>query len=495
MKKIFALMLALLCATFVGVSCTPNDGTEGGGDGVLGDAFEITFSDISANYAKYDCTPKSSGMLYLLTTSQDLADRTDMWKGTTPEEIMGSFLQSLVNYSMLNVEPDEINSYKGALDMPKEVARFSNDDVVTIYAVGVKVLQKQAINDGTEIVLKAELATEVTAVEVPFLPYPTLSPSETSCDVTSAAGVAELDCVLENSIEGVGVSFREVPSWITPSWADNKLNIVYEANTAAVSRRGRFQVCYGEFITPFEVVVTQEKDASAQAVTFNLTIKETNFCSITVDVDCSDDNVQYLLKKTKKVDNIDWLDKVEKDLSESSHTILTGDVKDYVIKMNTTFYDYDGYDYYVYVYAVKSDNLGITALSDVVYKLATIDISEYPELTLVEDDKVKWDQDRSCYMVFADPGEVLTISYNVTHPVAGATVKNNGGSIYDQWGVIEEELPVIDSEAKTIKLTVSPYNSSKSQHYCDIYLKYTNESDDTWGVTTKLRVIHNTPEE
>ena len=32
MKKIFTLMLALACAMFVGVSCTPDNGEQGGGE-------------------------------------------------------------------------------------------------------------------------------------------------------------------------------------------------------------------------------------------------------------------------------------------------------------------------------------------------------------------------------------------------------------------------------------------------------------------------------
>ena len=37
MKKLFTLMLAMVCAMFVGVSCSSNSGLEGGGSGTTYD--------------------------------------------------------------------------------------------------------------------------------------------------------------------------------------------------------------------------------------------------------------------------------------------------------------------------------------------------------------------------------------------------------------------------------------------------------------------------
>lgn len=459
--------------------------------------FSVEFSEVTPQSATYVCTPVDSKMLYLLVSSQELGQYGV--QGETPEELMKNYIQLLaVNY-MLTTQPDYYFVYQGAnTEMPKMASRWSAEESVTVYAVGFKATKTEEVYDML-IATEAELATAVNVWEVPFLPYPTLTVPENQLTntVSSAAGKLVIDCVLENpQTDGSEVMISSEATWATATWADNKLTIAYEANTAAVARRAKIAVQYGSYTNLFEVTVNQEKDADAVAVTLNITVKETHFDKIVVDIDSSDDNAYYALNtlaqptdwETGAPVEVDWVSEAENLIGNPGTAVfLQGDQTGYEIKMIPSNYKWSGYNYYVFGFAVamnKDNTKPVAQFGDVAYTLTTVDASDMPVLTWdVEKSGLTWNENNERYELEVVEGSTVKLYFNVTNPVAGASVKLNGNSLYDSNNVVNGE-PIVDNEEGSVTLNVDTFDTAKKYHYVNLSLKYTNEANDIWGITT-----------
>ena len=347
--------------------------------------------------------------------------------------------------------------------------------------------------------ISVDYLTPVHAWDVPFLPYPTLTVPEAQLtnNVSAAAGELVLDCVLENALtDGSEVTLSTEAAWVHPTWADNKLTIAYDANETAVARRAKIAVQYGWWTNPFEVTVIQEKNADATAITLNITVKETHFNSIIVDIDCSDDNAWYALNtlaqpkdwETGAPLEVDWTTEAENIIGYPGQTkFLQGDQSGYVIKMNPSNYEWYGYDYYVFGFAVamNEDNTAATAqIGEVASVLTKVDASDMPVLTWdVEKSGLVWNENSDRYDIEVAEGSTLVLYYNVENPVEGAAVKLNGTSLYDSYNVVDGE-PVIDNAAGTVTLKIDKFDTAKKYHYVNVTFKYTNAEEDMWGITT-----------
>ena len=476
--------------------------------------FSVEFSEVTPQNATYVCTPVDSKMLYLLVSSQELGQYGV--QGETPEELMKNYIQLLAINYMLTTQPDYYFVYQGAsTEMPKYVSRWSAEESVTVYAVGFKATKTEEAYDML-IATEAELATPVNYWEVPFLPYPTLTVPENQLthNVSSAAGELVIDCVLENpQTDGSEVMISSEATWATATWADNKLTIAYEANTAAVARRAKIAVQYGIYTDPFEITVNQEKDANAVAITLDVKVTGTTFNGIWVDVTPSDDTVTYALDSTAPDKNwetgaelpMDWATVAENLLSSvpGTTTFHKGAVKGHFIKMNPSNYEWYGLDYYVYAVAVDATSEEGTdyygnpkttwtvngILSDVYYDRTTIDNSNMPSLEwdLTKNPDLVWNESAERYELEVVEGSTVKLYFNVTNPVAGASVKLNG-TLYDSYNVVNGE-PIIDNVEGSITLNIDTFDTSKKYHYISPYFKYTNEANDNWGITTpSLRI-------
>lgn len=474
-------------------------------------SFTINWSEVTCGSATYTCEPVDSNMLYLLVSSQDLGQYGV--QGTTPEELMNNYLTLLAQNAMLYNQPDNWFVYKGSTaEYPKQAMRFDAETSVTVYAVGftpVEIMEEVYVT-------KADLATAVHVWDVPFLPYPTLTIAESDLNktVSSAAGEVVIDCVLENPLEGTEFLFENAPAWVTPSWADNKLTLTYQANTDAVARRAKIAVSYGYYTNPVEVTLIQEKDSAATAVTLNITVKGTQFNGILVDVVPSDNEVYYALNYKAPEKNwetgeevaINWMDVTDNLLSYvGAETFHKGAIENYLIKTNVANYDYTGVDFYVYAVPVDATSeqvtdyygkektkwtvnkiLGEVAVTDKV----TIDISKMPSLKW-NDSQLTYNDVQGRYEIKGMPGQKITLKYSVENAVDGCVVVLNGTSFSDSNNVISELVPVIDQEAQTASFTIGQYDISKSYHYCNFTLKYTNADGDNWSIQTEnLRVDH-----
>lgn len=591
MKKIFTLMLALACAMFVGVSCTPDNGLENENEvkasvvtvtgapeanlapeageftlnyaiqnatltgalevtsdaawvhvGEIGEAtvaftydantdapgtpareavisfaytdaetvsvsvkqdsqavsFEIAWHNVTCGSAQYTCTPVDNEMLFLLASTQDLGQYGV--QGETPQELMKNYAEMLAMYGMLNGEADQWFVFKGATtEMPKDASRFNAEDVVSVFAVGISVTVGEMDPETQMPAISVEYLTPVHAWDVPFLPYPTLTVPEAQLtnNVSAAAGELVLDCVLENALsDGSEVTLSTEATWVHPTWADNKLTIAYDANETAVARRAKIAVQYGWWTNPFEVTVIQEKNADATAITLNITVKETHFNSIIVDIDCSDDNAWYALNtlaqpkdwETGAPLEVDWTTEAENIISYPGQTkFLQGDQSGYVIKMNPSNYEWYGYDYYVFGFAVtmNEDNTAATAqIGEVASVLTKVDASDMPVLTWdVEKSGLVWNETNDRYDLEVVEGSTVVLYFNVENPVEGAAVKTNGATLYDSNNVVDGE-PVIDNAAGTVTLKIDKFDTAKNYHYVNVTFKYTNAEEDMWGITT-----------
>ncbi len=461
-------------------------------------SFEIEWLNVTCGSAQYTCTPADNEMLYLLASSQDLGQYGV--QGETPQELMKNYVEFLANNNVLSGEADGWLVFKGATtEMPKEASRFSAEDTVTVYALGISVTVGEVDPATGMPAITVNNLTPVHTWEVPFLPYPTVTVPEAQLtnNVSAAAGELVLDCVLENALsDGSEVTLSTEATWVHPTWADNKLTIAYDANTTAVSRRAKIAVQYGWWTNPFEVTVIQEKDSEATAITLNITVKETHFNSIVVDIDSSDDNAWYALNtlaqptdwETGAPLEVDWTTEAENIISYAGQTkFLQGDKTGYVIKMNPSNYEWYGYDYYVYGFAVTMNAEGTAAtaqIGEVASVLTKIDTSDMPVLTWnVEKSGIVWNENADRYDIEVVEGSTVVLYFNVENPVEGAALKTNGASLYDSYNVVDGE-PVIDNAAGTVTLKIDKFDTAKNYHYINVAFKYTNEDDDMWGITT-----------
>ena len=510
MKKLFTLMLAMLCALFVGVSCTPNDGDGNGGVPAPDPEFKITFNQetLSPSFAACTVEPKDETILYVLPTNQDIEQYGPMGMPEhdgTPEGIVKSWVEFLAMMGMAYPGMEEGDGnwvLKGPqTEYPREYYRTDGSQEIVIYAAGFSL----AYDEATSMPV-ATLLTAVETTTVPFKAYPTVTIAEENLNPTlaAAAGTLALDCVLENAIEGTEWSFESSAEWVSASWADNKITLAYEANTAPVARKASIFVTYGEF-TWFEINVVQEKDAAAEDVTFQIEVVESRFNGFVVNVTPSKKDVRYVLNAINYEENANLAEEADGSIGRYGFTYCTGDVQNLLLKTNVASYEWYGYDFNIVAYAVetktedKVDYYGTPYVQETVLAILssvsstgkqTADISKLPTLEWVTDG-LTYNESNKRYELEVVEGTTVTLKYVVTNPVEDGVVKVNGSTLYDAKNVIDGE-PVVDQQACTVTFKIDAFDTTqKWGNYIDPTFVYTNSTNDTWNIMTQdLRLIH-----
>ena len=510
MKKLFTLMLAMLCALFVGVSCTPNDGDGNGGVPAPDPEFKITFNQetLSPSFAACTVEPKDETILYVLPTNQDIEQYGPMGMPEhdgTPEGIVKSWVEFLAMMGMAYPGMEEGDGnwvLKGPqTEYPREYYRMDGSQEIVIYAAGFSL----AYDEATSMPV-ATLLTAVETTTVPFKAYPTVTIAEENLNPTlaAAAGTLALDCVLENAIEGTEWSFESSAEWVSASWADNKITLAYEANTAPVARKASIFVTYGEF-TWFEINVVQEKDAAAEDVTFQIEVVESRFNGFVVNVTPSKKDVRYVLNAINYEENANLAEEADGSIGRYGFTYCTGDVQNLLLKTNVASYEWYGYDFNIVAYAVetktedKVDYYGTPYVQETVLAILssvsstgkqTADISKLPTLEWVTDG-LTYNESNKRYELEVVEGTTVTLKYVVTNPVEDGVVKVNGSTLYDAKNVIDGE-PVVDQQACTVTFKIDAFDTTqKWGNYIDPTFVYTNSTNDTWNIMTQdLRLIH-----
>ena len=510
MKKLFTLVLAMLCAMFVGVSCTPNNGDGNGGTPTPDPEFKITFDQetLSPSFAACVVEPKDETILYVLPTNQDIEQYGPMGMPEhdgTPEGIVKSWVEFLAMMGMAYPGMEEGDGnwvLKGPqTEYPREYYRMDGSQEIVIYAAGFSL----AYDEATSMPV-ATLLTAVETTTVPFKAYPTVTIAEENLNptLTAAAGTLALDCVLENAIEGTEWSFESSAEWVSASWADNKITLAYEANTAPVARKASIFVTYGEF-TWFEINVVQEKDAAAEDVTFQIEVVESRFNGFVVNVTPSKKDVRYVLNAINYEENANLAEEADGSIGRYGFTYCTGDVQNLLLKTNVASYEWYGYDFNIVAYAVetktedKVDYYGTPYVQETVLAILssvsstgkqTADISKLPTLEWVTDG-LTYNESNKRYELEVVEGTTVTLKYVVTNPVEDGVVKVNGSTLYDAKNVIDGE-PVVDQQACTVTFKIDAFDTTqKWGNYIDPTFVYTNSTNDTWNIMTQdLRLIH-----
>ena len=476
--------------------------------------FTVTFDEatLTCGYAAYTWATENTEIAYVVLSTQDLAGFGIA--GETPTEQLTNYLSTVAGYGMLTEEFLGQYWYKGAPEegMYKDAYRYDANESVQVYAVGFSAEDTGEIDPNWETpIYKINLLTPIHAWEVPFKPYTTVVVAEEDLtkNVTSAAGEITIDCVVENPLEGETVLCQTEAAWVVPTWADNKLTLTYEANTAAVARRAKIAIQYGYYTNPFEITLVQEKDANAVATTLEVKVTGTTFNGIWVDVTPSDANALYALDTTTPEKNwetgaelpMDWATVGENLLSyvPGTTTFHKGELKGHFIKMNPSNYEWYGLDYYVYAVAVDATSEEGTdyfgnpettwtvsgILSDVYYDRTTIDNSKTPSVVwdLTKNPELVWNATNERYDLEVVENSTVVLHFIVNNPADGAFLALNGNSLYDSFNVVDGE-PVVDNAAGTVTIKIDKFDTSKNYHYVTPSFKYTNADGDTWGITT-----------
>lgn len=473
-------------------------------------AFTVAFDEANTTHevAYYTCNPVDDNMAYVIATDNDIKGMNGA--GDTYAEMMKNYISNLASYGMLT---EEYLSYgywfKGDITEPRETMRYSAAPA-TLLAVGFVATMTDEVDEWGTPIFNVEFTTAVHEWNVPFKGYPEIVIENLEHTVKCAAGTLELACSVANPLANTeedtySTKVETKATWVVPTWADGKLTLAYEANTTALPRSAEIVLNYGQDMTYYfmgaaetkRLTLTQEADANATKVTFDIQVVETHFDRIVVNVTPSDLEADYVLKtkavmkdENGQVVEEDWTNVVVGNMNYPSNlSFFKGKLENHVIKMNPTDYQWNGYDYYVYAFA--TDAAHTAPLCEPSYITTTVDASDYPTLAWdVEASGLVWDEQRKVYTLKAEEGTPVVLKYVLTNPVEGATVQLNSysGKFSDSYNVIKEDAPVIDQAANTISFTIDTYDSSKRYHYVSTSFKYVNEAGDTWGVVLDLRI-------
>lgn len=484
-------------------------------------SFEVVWDEttLSCNYAAYSVKSEvNPDMLYLATTSADLTQYGV--QGETVAEKMANYVALLTQNYMIGTDTADVwlgDGYwyfKGNMETLKELYRATADDIY-VYVVGFNITATEGDQWGT-YATGIEFTTAVHAYKAPFLPYPTITVSgDLAKTVSSEAGSVVLDVTVENPIEGnnVLVSVDENVTWAVPTYADGKVTIAYEANTTALPREAKVYVDYGKMNdwgypeTVAEQVVytlTQEKDGAAEVVTFDIQVVETHFNGIIVNVTPSNLEVDYYLNTTSASSfnydtetwnpiEIDWLEKVNSDIKWGADETkcFKGALTNHRIVMTPGNYEWYGYDYHVYAFALNADKSG--PASEASHVQTTVDASDMPKLTL-SGGGLEWNEEDGRYELTVSKAGNYTFTYAVENPYEGASVKLNGSKLTDNYYadlIGNEDQAIFDTENNTVTFVLNGYPENWSKTFaptCNNTLLYADDSGEYWGVQARIKI-------
>ena len=322
------------------------------------------------------------------------------------------------------------------------------------------------------------LATDVYLYEPPLLPTPIVSITPTEQSVTSASGEVSFDYSLENPIEGESLEVVTTASWVDTEVTDSKIVVRFDANTAAKERVASLECRYMGAETT-TLTLNQEGDAAAEPISFELSVVESHYDHIVVDVTPSDLSTKYALGVVSASDfekypyygSSDML--IENLLSEyNKPIILSGAQQGYKVEVGAS--DYTDWEWYVFVYAVDESET-----------IATSDVA----MTLVEvvDDTPILEFEQKKLTVPAAGGK-FTVKYILTNGREGGVVRFNGAPM-NYYEVIKPESWSIDTEKCEVSFEVNPYDELAFSHDATIFIAYYTSEESTYAdATASLKV-------
>lgn len=359
-------------------------------------------------------------------------------------------------------------------------------------------------------------ATAVHVFEVANLAQPKVV-VEALNKVAYTEGTLALDVTIDNPYGEAGVISVEgsnLPQWLTATYENGKVNIAYTQNDLAKARVGEFTVVYTyncpvtqygetmEMSVPATTTVKVEQAANpnVEPVTFTITVKETHFDRIIVDVVPSDSKAYYILGAQTK-NEVDYYAKYggwdaicEYDLGNDTHQ---GSLKDHVISINTKWAEDEG-DWTYFVYAFQTDANASMVAGAPTY-VSTPVVNDSPQLQLNHSELVYNAEENQYTLTVYGKGGDYSIPFEVLNAVEGYKVRLNDypytdHKLYADSDVLDANTElVIDNDAKTINFKVKDYPADWSNGwnpYQDIGLLYSQvKADGSYTSTTLGKAI------
>lgn len=314
-----------------------------------------------------------------------------------------------------------------------------------------------------------EFTTPVYTFKVPLVPKPVLTISELAHTVSHESGVITLDYSVEHGVEGVLPTVSTNAGWVNITIEAGKITIAYDANEYAKARTASLSFSYEGADAPQDVTIEQAANPNAEIVTFTLEVTESHFDHVIVNVTPSNTSVKYALKGISKSDF------EGSSYNSSDATLQERDLTSSYYKPTILTGAQTGYKLSIvaskaedwYIYAYAVSEDETAAASDVV-----------KTMVLINYDKPTLSFEKAPFEVSAEGG-VYKVKYIVSNPVEGGVVKFNG-SQSNYYGVLKDNSWKINTETCEIEFEVNPYDASKYSHYAYLYIAYyANETSTT----------------
>ena len=541
MKNLFSCFMALACALFVGVSCTPSEepqepkapviavtnapeanfAPEAGEftlnytieNPVQGKALEVsteaawlTVGEIAADavpftYEANSDTPGSEPREAVITFAYDGAESVvvTVKQDAQAPHFSVTFTDCTTTSAKATITPVEgVGTYywkkasSSDLEGFESHAAWLQNKISTAWFVTLNEgeLANQSITEyyGEAYIIIAgavegdsgyEFTTPVYTFKVPLVPKPVLTISELAHTVSHESGVITLDYTVEHSVEGVLPTVSTTAGWVHTTIEAGKITIAYDANEYAKARTASLSFSYEGADAPQVVTIEQAANPNAETITFALEVTESHFDHVIVNVTPSNTNVKYALSGVSKKD-------FEGYSYSGSDAKLQEDLTSSYYKPTILTGTQTGYKLSV----GPSDYSGwdwyiyAYAVSDD-ETAATSDVVKV--LVTIVNDKPALSFEKAPFEVSAEGG-VYKVKYIVSNPVEGGVVKFNG-SQSNYYGVLKEDSLKINTETCEVEFEVNPYDASQYSHYATLYIAYyANETSTTSIATASLKV-------
>ena len=315
-----------------------------------------------------------------------------------------------------------------------------------------------------------EFTTPVYTFKVPLVPKPVLTISELAHTVSYESGVITLDYSVEHGVEGVLPTVSTTAGWVNITIEESKITVAYDANEYAKARTASLSFSYEGADAPQVVTIEQAANPNAEAITFTLEVTESHFDHVIVNVTPSNTSVKYALKGISKSDFEGYTYNSSDATLQERDLAPSSYYKPTILTGAQTGYKLS-------IDASKAEDWYIYAYA--VSEDETVATSDVVKtMVLINYDKPTLSFEKAPFEVSAEGG-VYKMKYVLSNPVEGGVVKFNR-SQSNYYGVLKEDSWKINTETCEIEFEVNPYDASKYSHYAYLYIAYyANETSTT----------------
>ena len=370
---------------------------------------------------------------------------------------------------------------------------------------------------------ESTMATPINVFEVKTLPQPSIKVAKDAFSLSYEGGSESCAVQIANPYGEGTVMVEATADWVVPFYTNGQLLFAYTENPYAIARKAEVRVTYtyncmvtqwGETMeTPIEVssivAVEQAANTSVTPLTFKITVKESHYDHILVDVTPSDLNATYILNAVNVEDfgwyYSDWSKCCANDLRYIDELSHTGKLTNYKLAINT--YYIDDWSYYVYAFGV--DVAASAVAGDATYVEVEV-VNDTPTISLDENlevapgVKIVYNENTGNYELHIPAeGGTYTVKWNIKNGVENGVVRiNNIASdvVSDTYKVLVNNNTTEwwnDAE-QTFTFSVNPYDTAVTQtykHQVTIYLRYYTDATKSQaaGQAISLKVIQTAP--